>query len=68
MSQEEKNKQTNDQPKPKMSLQEAMKNKLAAKKKEQSGGQADNGLVKSTKKMTNQLTKKPNNQRRRTGV
>ncbi|MBS2967680.1 MULTISPECIES: hypothetical protein [Metabacillus] len=68
MSQNENSKQTEEQPKAKMSLQEAMKNKLAAKKKEQAGGQADNGLVKSTKKMTNQLTKKPNNQRRRTGV
>ncbi|MTH53638.1 hypothetical protein GKZ89_09505 [Bacillus mangrovi] len=57
-----------EKPKAKMTLQEAMKNKLNAKKAEQSGGTAENNLVKSTKKMTSQMTKKPNNQRRRTGV
>ncbi|MCP8968083.1 hypothetical protein [Ectobacillus ponti] len=52
----------------KVSLQEAMKQMLEQKKQAQAGGKLENGLVKTTKGMKSQQTKKPNNQRRRTGV
>lgn len=54
--------------KKKVSLEEAMKQVLANKKQGQAAGKAGSGPVKSTKAMKSQQTKKPNNQRRRTGV
>ncbi|MFB9757497.1 hypothetical protein [Ectobacillus funiculus] len=63
------NLENNEQAAPKkVSLQEAMKQMLANKKQGQATGKTDNGLVKNTKAMKSQQTKKPNNQRRRTGV
>lgn len=63
------NVENNEQAAPKkVSLQEAMKQMLANKKQGQATGKAGNGLVKNTKTMKSQQTKKPNNQRRRTGV
>ncbi|MGD6801154.1 hypothetical protein ACQCVK_11040 [Rossellomorea vietnamensis] len=52
--------------KKKISLAEAMKEKLAQKK--QQSGSNPNRLVKSTQPLKSQLTKKPNNQKKRTGV
>lgn len=54
--------------KPKISLHEAMKRKLAEKKQAQA--QANNPVNQKAKNqsMKSQLTKKPNNQRRRMGV
>ncbi|EDL64390.1 hypothetical protein [Bacillus sp. SG-1] len=52
--------------KKKINLAQAMKEKLA-QKKEQSEGKRT-GIVKSTQPLKSQLTKKPNNQKKRTGV
>ncbi|WP_455675443.1 hypothetical protein [Pradoshia sp.] len=52
----------------KVSLQEAIKQKLAAKNQVSKTGSHQNGPVKKTKELQSQLTKKPNNQRKRTGV
>lgn len=52
--------------KKKISLAEAMKEKLAQKKQQSSSN--PNRLVKSTQPLKSQLTKKPNNQKKRTGV
>ncbi|MFY4775692.1 hypothetical protein [Metabacillus sp. RGM 3146] len=54
------------EPKKKMTLKEAIRQKLASKKQQQTS--ASHGLVKSTKKMKSQQTKKINNQRKRMGV
>lgn len=63
------NVENNEQAAPKkVSLQEAMKQMLANKKQGQATEKTGNGLVKSTKTMKSQQTKKTNNQRRRTGV
>lgn len=51
----------------KMSLQEAVKQRLAQKKQQGSNVNPLNGNT-STKKLSSQQTKKANNQRRRTGV
>jgi hypothetical protein len=53
----------------KVSLAEAMKRKLEQKKQAQSQGkgQQDHHSTE-TKKLQNQINKKPNNQKRRTGV
>ncbi|WP_312093507.1 hypothetical protein [Niallia sp.] len=60
--------QTNEQEgKKKISLQEAMKQQLANKAQAQ-GGKASLSGNQKTKKMKSQLTKKPNNQRKRMGV
>ncbi|ASJ53557.1 hypothetical protein [Brevibacillus formosus] len=61
-------KETTEQKPGKISLQEAMKRKLAEKKQAQA--QANNPLNQKAKNqsMKSQLTKKPNNQRRRMGV
>ncbi|GEC87977.1 hypothetical protein ABE237_04320 [Brevibacillus formosus] len=61
-------KETTEQKPGKISLQEAMKRKLAEKKQAQA--QANNPLNQKAKNQTmkSQLTKKPNNQRRRMGV
>lgn len=67
-------KQENQQPstdapeRKKISLQEAIKQKLAQKKLEQSGTKHAASHMKTTQKMKSQQTKKPNNQRKRTGV
>lgn len=53
----------------KISLQEAIKRKMAEKKQAQSNGNAAFQNQKSANQtMKSQHTKKPNNQRRRTGV
>jgi hypothetical protein len=52
----------------KVSLQEAIKQKLATKKQSSQASSLGNGPVKKTKELQSQLTKKPNNQRKRTGV
>lgn len=61
-------KETTEQKPGKISLQEAMKRKLAEKKQAQA--QANNPMNQKAKNqsMKSQLTKKPNNQRRRMGV
>lgn len=51
----------------KISLQEAIKQKLASKKQEQASAKLAGNPIKQ-QKMKDQLTKRPNNQRRRTGV
>jgi hypothetical protein len=55
---------------PKKSLAEAAKRMLEQKKQAQAGGAKGQGLHQSTeaKKMKSQMTKKINNQKRRTGV
>lgn len=61
--------QTNEQAgKKKISLQEAMKQQLANKKQQAQGGKATLGGNQKMQKMNSQQTKKPNNQRKRTGV
>ena len=52
----------------KVSLQDAIKQKLASKKETAKPGNHANGPVKKTKELQSQLTKKPNNQRKRMGV
>ncbi|WP_409178761.1 hypothetical protein [Brevibacillus fortis] len=61
-------KDTTEQKPGKISLQEAMKRKMAEKKQAQA--QANNPLNQKAQNqsMKSQLTKKPNNQRRRMGV
>ncbi|MFF0826654.1 hypothetical protein ACFYU8_02305 [Brevibacillus sp. NPDC003359] len=61
-------KETTEQKPGKVSLQEAMKRKMAEKKQAQA--QANNPLNQKAQNqsMKSQLTKKPNNQRRRMGV
>lgn len=60
------NNEIKNEPK-KVSLQELMKQKLASKKQQQT---SNNNGVNAVKDMTkkNQITKKPNNQRKRMGV
>lgn len=52
----------------KMSLAEAVKQKLAQKQAITNQSTKETGVVKTAKPLKNQLTKKPNNQRKRTGV
>ena len=52
----------------KVSLQEAIKQKLAAKNQASQTSSHSTGPVKKTKELQSQLTKKPNNQRKRMGV
>lgn len=52
----------------KISLQEAMKQRLAQKKQEQASGKSFQSGKPGNQQMRSQQTKKPNNQRRRTGV
>jgi hypothetical protein len=54
--------------KKKLSFQEIAKQRLAEKQAQQAGGKFDKNVVKSTKQMKHQQTKKANNQARRTGV
>ncbi|WP_199484538.1 hypothetical protein [Peribacillus glennii] len=51
----------------KISLADAVKQKLA-QKQGQAQDKQGNGLVKNTKKLTSQMTKKPSNTRRKMGV
>lgn len=52
----------------KISLQELMQQKLAAKKQANGGNNNNANHSTATKSLKTQLTKKPNNQKRRTGV
>ncbi|RUS45183.1 hypothetical protein [Cohnella sp. AR92] len=53
----------------KISLAEAMKRKLEQKKQAQYGAKGSTDHYSTaTKKMTSQIKKKPNNQKKRTGV
>ncbi len=52
----------------KISLQEAMKQKLALQKQQQATGKNTMNQSNHAQKMKSQQTKKANNQRRRTGV
>lgn len=54
--------------KKKISLQEAMKQQLANKKKNAQAGKANLNGNQKMQKLNSQQTKKPNNQRKRTGV
>lgn len=63
----------NEQPsstteKKKISLQDAIKQKLASKQQGQQAGRGGLPHASGNQKMKSQQTKKPNNQRRRTGV
>jgi hypothetical protein len=59
---------TEDQSKKKISLQEAMKQQLEAKKNKASANNLNSNLSQSTQKMRSQQTKKPSNTRRKMGV
>lgn len=52
----------------KMTLEEAIKQKLASKKQAQANGSGSLKGSNQTKNMKSQVTKKTNNQRRRMGV
>ncbi|ABS23453.1 MULTISPECIES: hypothetical protein [Bacillus cereus group] len=52
----------------KVSLADLMRGQLAKKKQENKGGENLKNKDLATKKLQSQQTKKPNNQRRRTGV
>ncbi|MFZ3588716.1 hypothetical protein ACOI1C_05395 [Bacillus sp. DJP31] len=55
--------------KKKISLQDAIKQQLANKKQNIENGKANNNDANSSsQKMKSQFTKKPNNQRRKTGA
>ncbi|MDV2884431.1 MULTISPECIES: hypothetical protein [Alkalihalophilus] len=54
--------------KKKINLQEAMKQQLARKKQQSSQGAGRQLNSHQTKPLTSQLTKKPNNQRKRMGI
>lgn len=64
----EKEQGNNIPEKKKVSLEEAIKLKLAQKKQEQHEEKQGNYSAKGTNKMKSQQTKKANNQRRRTGA
>lgn len=59
---------TEEQSKKKISLQEAMKLQLEAKKNKASANNLNSNLSQSTQKMRSQQTKKPSNTRRKMGV
>ena len=59
---------TEDLSKKKISLQEAMKQQLEAKKNQASAGNLNGTMSQATKKMKSQQTKKPSNTRRKMGV
>jgi hypothetical protein len=54
--------------KKKISLQEAIKQQLANKQNNKEAGKSVNSSASSSPKMKSQHTKKPNNQRRKTGA
>jgi hypothetical protein len=57
-----------NEPKKKISLQEAMKQKLESKKSQAAGGISNGSGPQQTKKMQSQQTKKVSNQRRKMGT
>jgi hypothetical protein len=57
-----------NEPKKKISLQEAMKQKLESKKNQAAGGISNGNGPQQTKKMQSQQTKKVSNQRRKMGT
>lgn len=57
-----------EEPKKKMSLQEAIKQQLENKKKNASGGKGAMNQMDQAKKLKSQQTKKVSNQRRKMGV
>ncbi|MGI2326342.1 hypothetical protein [Planococcus sp. YIM B11945] len=59
--------ESNDAPK-KISLQEAVKRQLEAKKNQGAANQGGSNVSKETKKMKSQQTKKVSNTRRKMGV
>jgi hypothetical protein len=59
---------TEDQSKKKVSLQEAIKQQLEAKKNLAAGKNSNASMSQATKKMRSQQTKKPSNTRRKMGV
>lgn len=59
--------ETNETPK-KVSLQEAVKRQLEAKKNQAANNKGSNGNSKEAKKLKSQQTKKVNNTRRKMGV
>ncbi|HSP23244.1 MAG TPA: hypothetical protein VLQ20_13055 [Planococcus sp. (in: firmicutes)] len=59
--------ETNETPK-KVSLQEAVKRQLEAKKNQEANSKGGNGASKEEKKMKSQQTKKVSNTRRKMGV
>jgi len=66
-SSENNNQDTNTPERKKISLKEAMQQKLASKKQEQSTGKYSANSAKNNTNMKSQLTKKPNTQRRKMG-
>ncbi|WP_445505516.1 hypothetical protein [Niallia sp. 03091] len=60
--------ESNEKGKKKISLQEAMKQQLANKKQNAQNGKANLNGNQKMQKLNSQQTKKPNNQRKRTGV
>ncbi|MEH7885731.1 hypothetical protein V7654_15635 [Bacillus sp. JJ1609] len=57
-----------EEPKKKLSLQEAIKQQLENKMKSAAGGKGSSNHMDQTKKMKSQQTKKVSNQRRKMGV
>ena len=68
MSNTENNKEEQKNPEKKMSLQEAIRLKLANKKENQASGKMTTGPLQKNTTKQSQQTKKRNNQRKRTGV
>lgn len=69
MTEPNQNEQETTEKKPgQVSLQEAMKRRLAEKKQEQANANSAVNQKAKNQMMKSQQTKKPNNQRRRTGV
>jgi hypothetical protein len=64
----QKNQTETETPKKKMTLQEAMKQKLEEKKAQASGGKQAGHAAQMNKKMQSQQTKKVSNSRRKMGV
>jgi hypothetical protein len=60
--------QQNEEPKKKISLQEAMKQQLENKKNKSAAGNANANGSQATKKLQSQQTKKVSNSRRKMGV
>ncbi len=63
-----KNSDPLEEPKKKLSLQEAINKQLKNKQNQASGGRTYSNAPAKTKKMKSQQTKKANNQTKRTGV
>lgn len=64
---ENNNGDTNAPERKKISLKEAMAQKLASKKQEQASGKHSSNSGNNNTNVKSQLTKKPNNQRRKLG-